>query len=156
MGSFQNLVAKYTTFFKTDIINRIMAIKTKVTSKIKTAPQSSAASVKRKVAQKKISPAKNKTVTEEKNFRALVCAADGECFWTKDGRILQNLADLHVAFGTMDDEVFLHHTDNGRNDFADWVEYVLQDVACAQALRTAKKKDQAKKIVSKHLTFHTV
>jgi hypothetical protein len=85
------------------------------------------------------------------NFKAMVCAADGECFWTRDGRILQNMADLHMAFGSMDDEVFLHHVSKEKNDFANWVEYVLQDLDCAVELRKVKKKAQAEKIVAKYV-----
>lgn len=87
----------------------------------------------------------------EGNFKAMVCAADGECFWTRDGRILQNMEDLHMAFGSMDDEVFLHHVSKEKNDFANWVEYVLRDLDCAVELRKAKKKAQAEKIVAKYV-----
>jgi FtsZ-interacting cell division protein ZipA len=91
---------------------------------------------------------KPKTVT---SFKAMVCASDGECFWTRDGRILQNLEDLHLAFGTMDHEVFLHHVQKEKNDFADWVEHVLQDLDCAVALRKAEKLAQAQKITAAHI-----
>lgn len=94
---------------------------------------------------------KSSSTKKGKNFHALVCAIDGECFWSRDGQILQNLADLHLAFGSMDDEIFLHHVNPEKNDFADWVEYVLQDQACAEALRKAKKRERAQKIVALHL-----
>jgi hypothetical protein len=100
--------------------------------------------------------AKKKPVQKEANFKALVCAFDGECFWSRDGQILQNLADLRLAIGSMDDEVFLHHVSPEKNDFADWVEHVLQDSECAEALRKAKKKEQAEKIVQKHLSSYNI
>ena len=107
--------------------------------------------------QKKTTAAPKKTTAKHpKDFRALVCAVDGECFWTTDGKILQNLADLELAFGSMDDEVFLHHVTNDKNDFADWVEFVLQDISCAQALRKAKKLTQAQKAVAQQLRFYAV
>lgn len=102
--------------------------------------------------EKKQSAPKKKTA----QFKALVCAVDGECFWTQDGRILQNLADLQMAFGSMDDEVFLHHVTKEKNDFADWVEYVLQDIEIANGLRKAKKKAQAEKILKEHLSSYGV
>lgn len=86
----------------------------------------------------------------------MVCAIDGECFWSRDGQILRNLADLQLAFGSMDDEIFLHHVTKEKNDFADWVEHVLGDAHCAQALRTAKKKERAQKIVEMHLRNYIV
>ena len=103
------------------------------------------------VAKQTASTTKTKTAKKEGNFKAMVCAADGECFWTRDGRILQNIEDLHMAFGSMDDEVFLHHVTKEKNDFANWVEYVLRDLDCAVELRKAKKKTQAEKIVAKYV-----
>lgn len=108
------------------------------------------------VAKKKATTtAKKQTPKKENNFKALVCATNGECFWTNDGRILENLADLHLAFGSMDDEIFLHHVTKEKNDFADWVEYVLQDMQCASDLRKAKQRVQAEKILMKHLKLYT-
>jgi len=116
----------------------------------KAAVKTSKRAPQKKSAVKTASPAAKK----QSNFKALVCAADGECFWTRDGRILQNMEDLHLAFGSMDDEVFLHHVSKEKNDFADWVEYVLQDDVCAQELRKAKKRAQAEKILAKCLSYY--
>lgn len=90
-----------------------------------------------------------------KEVRALVCAIDQECFWTRDGSILRDLRDLHVVVSSMDDEIFFHHVNKEKNDFADWVEYVLQDKECAEALRKAKKKETAHKAVGRHLRNYT-
>ena len=107
---------------------------------------------KKTVAKK--APAKKKA-TSKGEFRALVCAIDGECFWSRDGQILSNLADLRVAIGYMDEEVFLHHVNQEKNDFADWVEYVLQDKECADALRKGKRKAQLQKVVELHLSKYS-
>lgn len=109
--------------------------------------------VKKAVAKKSVS---KKVASKPKEFKALVCAIDGECFWTRDGRILQNLSDLHMAFGSMDDEIFLHHANKEKNDFADWVEYVLQDLECAEELRRTTNKANAEKILLKHLNRYGV
>lgn len=86
----------------------------------------------------------------------LVCAPEEKCFWTTDGQILKNLDELQLAFGTMGDEVFLHHVTKEKNDFADWVEQVLADSACAAALRKSKKPDAARTVVIKHLRTYSV
>lgn len=83
--------------------------------------------------------------------RALVCAPDEKCFWTTDGRVLKDLEQLHLAFGSMNDEVFLHHVTKEKNDFADWVEIVLEDAACAADLRRSRKTTTAKTTVARHL-----
>lgn len=112
----------------------------------KSAPKKTAA---KKAAVKKASVKKGE-------FRAMVCAIDGECFWARDGQILQDLSQLQLAFGSMDDEIFLHHVTDGKNDFADWVEHVLEDRECAEALRKAKKRTQAEKAVALHLRKYSV
>lgn len=121
----------------------------------------------RKGAVKKVTPKKApvaKTATKKSTkqntdrkgeFKALVCAIDGECFWTRDGRILQNLQDLHLAFGSMDDEIFLHHANTEKNDFADWVEHVLEDLDVAVALRTVKERTEAEKMLATYLKNST-
>jgi hypothetical protein len=96
-----------------------------------------------------------KSVVKKAEFKAMVCAVDGECFWTRDGRILQNLQDLHLAFGSMDEEIFLHHANTEKNDFADWVEHVLEDLDVAVELRTAKERTEAEKMLATHLKSYT-
>lgn len=115
---------------------------------------------KKVVAKKQVkkSPTKastKKVIKSKTEFKALVCAIDGECFWSHDGQILSNLADLSFAIGSMDDSIFLHHVNDERNDFADWVEQVLGDEECAKALRRSGKKSQAQKIVDLHLSKYT-
>ena len=107
----------------------------------------------RKAAPKKAS---KKATSKAAGFKALVCAYDGECFWSRDGRILENLADLKMAFGSMDDSIFLHHVEGGKNDFADWVEFVLRDKECADDLRKTKKKTQAEKVIAEHLRYYNI
>ena len=92
-----------------------------------------------------------RTPKKEGKFKALVCAQGKECFWTTDGTILQDLDQLQLALGTMDDEVFLHHVNKEKNDFADWIEHVLGDSECAKALRKAKKPSSAKTVVVRYL-----
>ncbi len=126
-------------------------IKKEVAKKIVKKAVVKKATVSKTVAKKAPKKAVKKTAEKKSVFKALVCAIDGECFWTRDGRILQNLADLHLAFGSMDDEIFLHHANTEKNDFADWVEYVLQDLDTAVELRTAKKRIEAEKMLATHL-----
>ena len=120
-------------------------------------PTSSKKTVAKKAAKKSPTKASTKKATQTKApFQAMVCAVDGECFWSRDGQILSNLADLSFAIGSMDDSIFLHHVNDEKNDFADWVEYVLQDKECAKALRRSSKKTQAQKIVDLHLSKYAL
>ncbi len=110
----------------------------------------------KKVSMKPKKVAKKTTKKVSKNdFKMLVCASDDECFWTTDGSVLQSLEELKLAFGTMGDEVYMHHVTKEKNDFADWVDTVLQDRDCATALRRSRKPSSAKMVVVKHLRFYT-
>lgn len=103
-------------------------------------------SAKKATTTKKVAGAK-----KTKSHKVMVCAQSGECFWTSDGLILQNLRDLHRAFGSMNYEVFLNHVQKEKNDFADWVEHILHDLDCAVALRKTTQMKQSEKVVATHL-----
>ena len=116
----------------------------------KTAPKKAPRAVK------KTSAGKATATRGKKEVKVLACASDDKCFWTTDGQILKNLDELQMAFGTMGDEVFLHHVTKEKNDFADWVEHVLADAECASALRKSKKPASARTVVIKHLRQYSL
>ena len=107
----------------------------------------------KKVAKKTTKKTVKKAV-KKAPVKALVCAQDKECFWTTDGQILKDLEQLRLAFGSMGEEVFLHHVTKEKNDFADWVEHVLADAECATDLRKAKKPSTAKAVIVRHLRLY--
>lgn len=119
----------------------------KVSSKRVTAKKSSTKTAAKSATTKKSSAKK----LEPTKARALVCSSDDTCFWTTDGRVLEHLADLEVAFGSMDESVFLYHANKEKNDFSDWVEHVLEDAALAASLRRCRKPKSAQQAVKKHL-----
>jgi len=93
--------------------------------------------------------AETKSVTSQK--RPLVYSVEATAFWTHDGQILNSLAALRDAFAGMPKAVFTYHVSTDRNDFAQWVEDVLADAACAAELRKAKTPTTAKAVVVKYL-----
>ena len=128
----------------------------KKTTKKTTKKVSRKTAKKRSVKTTRRSTAK-KAATKKKKYnkvRALVCAQGEKCFWTTDGTVLENLEQLEMAFGSMDEEVFLHHVTKEKNDFADWVEIVLQDAACAADLRRSRKPSSARTVVRRHLRLY--
>ena len=117
---------------------------TKTSKKVTATKQSN----KKAKAKKTTTP---QSATKKSKTRALVCASDAECFWTTDGRVLAHLADLELAFGSMDEAVFLYHANSEKNDFSEWVEHVLEDAALAAALRRSRKPHTAAKTVRTHV-----
>lgn len=72
-------------------------------------------------------------------------------FWVHNGPALKNLADLRKAFETINAEQFLYHVNNTKNDFANWVEGVLQEPALALKLRGYKTQRTMAKAVATYL-----
>jgi hypothetical protein len=107
-------------------------------------------SVAKKAPVKKTAVAK-KTVKKSVAKASLTYAGNSESFWLSDGQILNNLVALRDALATMNKTIYGHHVTKSKNDFAEWVEQVLGDVACAKSLRAAKTPAAAKTAVVKHL-----
>ena len=74
---------------------------------------------------------------------------EGGRFFCNDGKVFSNLDDLIEDLKSMDDEVFLHHAGQGRNDFSSWIRECLGDVRLADGLIGLDKKDALKKIGSR-------
>lgn len=92
----------------------------------------------------------------KKEKKPLPYAEGEQCFWSKDGRVISNLMELSDALSAMDSEVFAYHANKERNDFADWIESVLQDTELAKSIRAAKKPESAKMIVIRRLKIYNV
>lgn len=92
----------------------------------------------------------------KKGKKNLVHAPAEQCFWVTDGTILSNLVELSDALDVMADDVFSHHVARGKNDFADWVEHVLEDAELATKIRKAKKPKTAHKTVVTRLKIYSL
>ena len=125
----------------------------KTTAKKATAKIPSAKKTATKKTAKRPSAAKAKKVPAAPT---LVVAAGPEAFWMNDGTILHTLRDLEQAFDRMEDVIFGHHVAPDKNDFADWVELVLADRACASSLRGCTTPQGARKVVTKHLKVYVL
>ena len=108
---------------------------------------------KKATTKKVIGKTRQKPAKQQK--KVLVCASDDKCFWTTDGKILRDLEELAEALHHMTDEIFAHHVTKDKNDFANWVEDVLLDGDCADALRRTKKTSAAQKVVVKQLKLYS-
>jgi hypothetical protein len=99
---------------------------------------------------------KKTTAKKVAQKRVLVRADDARSFWVCDGQILNSLEALHAVLGKMEKSVFTHHVNKDKNDFAEWVDAVLMDSACAADLRKAKSASGAKTVVAKYLKLYLV
>lgn len=72
-------------------------------------------------------------------------------FFLSDGRPLKNLLELADAMEEMTDEIFHHHVDEHKNDFARWVNDVMGDEELAIKLGHAKTRASHQLIILKHM-----
>ncbi len=93
-----------------------------------------------------------KTRNQNVEFKKpLPLAPEDKKFWMNNGEVLSSLLDLATTFSLIEKMIFDYHVTKQKNDFAEWVEHVLEDAQCAAALRKAKTPRSAKVVVVRHL-----
>ncbi len=71
----------------------------------------------------------------ERARRLLSEVREGEAFRLADGRLIRSLRELAVLLDTLDEELFRHHVNEIKNDFALWIEQSIGDAELASRLR---------------------
>ncbi len=110
--------------------------------------------VAKKVTAKKVVKkvvAKKAPIRKAGTKKTLTYADNDHSFWVKNGQVLNSLIALQEAMASMESAVFAHHVNKEKNDFADWVDSVLCDEACAADLRKTKTAASARTTVIKYL-----
>ena len=75
-----------------------------------------------------------------------------KCFWVNHGPVLNDLRGLHDALNAViSDEQFAYHVSGEKNDFATWVADVFGDEQCAAALRRARTRAAAARVIARSL-----
>lgn len=87
----------------------------------------------------------------KKTKKSLFWAPDAWCFWSADGRVSRNLKDLRDGLKDMSDETFRYHVSKEKNDFAKWIEDVLQEPVFARKMKTMKTRLTALRTVESEL-----
>jgi hypothetical protein len=72
-------------------------------------------------------------------------------FVTRDGVMLANLFDLSLELSDMSDATFMHHVNDSKNDFHNWVHHIVQDKKLAEQLAKLKGKDEMMKAVQSRI-----
>ena len=115
----------------------------------------------KKAVKKKNTP-KNKTVKKKKKkpkktrqvsikISIIKAVPEKDAFILADGRKLKDLRELAFALGDMGDEIFWHHVNDARNDFANWVEGAFDDKKLAGNLNKIKDKISTQIAILKHI-----
>jgi len=72
-------------------------------------------------------------------------------FWAKDGREINNLTELYRSLVEMSNEVFKHHVNRERDDFAKWAKNSLHDSVLARRLKSSRTKLEHVEIVKRRI-----
>ena len=82
-------------------------------------------------------------------------ATPEEAFWMNHGPIVFDLASLYTVLrDSTNDEQFLYHLSNGRNDYVVWVRVVLKDRPCATSLARSRTREDAVRVLEGCLKIH--
>jgi len=72
-------------------------------------------------------------------------------FYVINGKVLSNLSDLLKCLETIEDFEYNHHVTETKNDFFNWVKDIVLDLELAYALRSARTKEEAVRIVKNRI-----
>ncbi len=72
-------------------------------------------------------------------------------FWVRDGQILRNIAELPPALERMSEETFRHHVTGKKNDFANWIEFVIGERSLADEVRMLRARQDILRAVRRRL-----
>lgn len=89
-------------------------------------------------------------IKKQKPSFGLKNASPEKCFWVCNGQILKNLQELAESLEKMSENIFRHHVNAMKNDFARWIEDVFGDKKLASEVKKAKTpKSAAQKVKTK-------
>ena len=92
-------------------------------------------------------------ISREEAQRRLADGPDDKRFWCRDGKNIKNLRELGKALVDISDDIYRHHSGEGRNDFSKWVREVVGDGTLANELTKAKSRMHAGQAVAKRISF---
>ncbi|MFH1073135.1 MAG: hypothetical protein V1743_06940 [Nanoarchaeota archaeon] len=72
-------------------------------------------------------------------------------FWCCNGVLIRNIYELANTIKAMNADVFKYHVNEQKNDFANWVEEVLDDKKLGKKMRTTIDKDLLVAMVKKRI-----
>lgn len=97
---------------------------------------------------------KKKRIKKKKSMKKRDILKDSKSehyFLVNDGTVLKNVLDLSKQLDKMADEVFRHHVNEIKNDFARWIKGVFKEEKLAKELLKTTNKDKTQIILLKYV-----
>lgn len=118
-------------------------------------PKKKAAASSKKSGSKKTTTKATKKPTKEAKKKAVKRNAHpNQVFVMVNGEQLKNVKELADVMERIEDEVFSHHVNDDKHDFANWLQDVFQDVDLAKKLAKAKNKKHVQLVLYKHISHN--
>ncbi|MFH1510278.1 MAG: DUF5752 family protein [Candidatus Woesearchaeota archaeon] len=92
------------------------------------------------MAKKRVRTSKKNSVEVRIIKKAYGKAPEEYAFMLADGRKLRSLTELIHSLKDMSDEVFTHHVNDFKNDFATWVHDIFEDKELSAELRSIRDR----------------
>ncbi len=92
-------------------------------------------------------------VTKNKAHQYVADVPCEKVFWSHDGRTFKNLQELALGLISMDNETYMFHVNNNKNDFAHWVKEVVGDREMAKELDDAMSRSDASEKVTARVSY---
>ena len=122
----------------------------------KRAKAKSSSKTRKKVSPKKAKPKTvkkkaAKTTRQNKNTNYVhIDVPDNKAFFVCDGSTLKNIRQLEECFERIPDDMYTHHCNDQKNDFARWIHDVMGETKLADKL-VHKNKNEARLEIVKHI-----
>jgi hypothetical protein len=82
-----------------------------------------------------------KKLTSEAAAKFLSDLPLDKCFYVQNGPVIKNLEEFIQALESMSDASFSYHRNGTKNDFYNWILFVIGDSRLANEVGTAKTKE---------------
>ena len=112
----------------------------------------------RKTAKKTKAKASKKTAKKSKpkksgakNSKLLKNVPKEYYFFLVDGKQIKSLPELALEIENMADEIFYHHVNDARNDFANWIRDIIGEIELADKLMNINEKKDMQLQLLKHI-----
>jgi len=94
---------------------------------------------------------KKKTQTTKKKSILNKEISPEKYFILNSGKALATIRELVEELQVMNDDLFVHHVNDERNDFANWIQDVFEDKKLAKKLKEIKDKEKTRIAIYKHI-----
>jgi hypothetical protein len=93
----------------------------------------------------------SKKSNPQKKSKLLSRVRPETCFILLGGKNIQTVPELALEIDAMPDDIFYHHVNDARNDFANWIRDVIGDIELAKAVLDTHNRKDTEIVLLRHI-----